>query len=306
MSTVEVMVTAQVQQSTIVALQRHFTVHHREHIQDPSVLHRVRAVVCEEGSRISRDWMALLPHLELICLTGPDAHGVDLAEAQRRQITVLPGPAVAVAERADFAVGVLLGLCRRWPDADRFVRDGDWVDGPFPLAHRFSGLRVGLVGLGATGLALIRRLAAFDVSGAYVAAERVADCPWPQAASLSALAQQVNVLVVLDEALAKQAGPLGGELLGHLQAPAYVVCLVRSSVLDEASVVDALKRKTLTGLALDDYPEAPRVPAAWRQAPNTWVTPSMAGVTLEAQADIAQAVIQGIRQHFGVQPGSPS
>ena len=80
MSTVEVMVTAQVQQSTIVALQRHFTVHHREHIQDPSVLHRVRAVVCEEGSRISRDWMALLPHLDLICLTGPDAHGVDLAE----------------------------------------------------------------------------------------------------------------------------------------------------------------------------------------------------------------------------------
>ena len=107
--------------------------------------------------------MALLPNLQLICLTGPQVQGVDLAETARRNITVIPGPDVQAPERADYVVATLLGLCRQWPEADRFVRNSDWVDGPYPPAHRFSGLRVGLVGFDSTAKALLPRLAAFGI-----------------------------------------------------------------------------------------------------------------------------------------------
>jgi len=301
MSTVEVMVTAQVPQSMIVALQRHFTVHHREHIQDPSVLHRVQVVVCAESSRISRDWMALLPQLRLICLTGSGTQGLDMQEVARRQIAVLPSPDVVSAERADFVMATLLGLCRQWPQADHFVREGDWVDGAFPAANRFSGMRVGLLGLGAAGLALIERLTAFGIRGACLVEGAASACVWPQVTDLPALlAQGVNALVILDEGLALRQGAIGMDALQSLLAPAYVVCLARSSVLDEAGVIAMLKSRKLEGLVLDDYPEAPRVPASWRQAPRTWVTPSIAAATVQAQADVCQSVIVNIAGHFGL------
>lgn len=299
MSVVEVMVTAQVPQTMIVALQRHFTVHHREHIQDPSVLHRVQAVVCAESSRVSRDWMALLPQLRLICLTGPGTQGVDMQEAQRRQIFVAPGPEVASVERADYVVAALLGLCRQWPLADRFVRDGDWVDGAFPAANRFSGMRVGLLGMGPTGHALVTRLRAFGIGGAFVAEAAEKPSVWPQVADLpELLAQGVNALVILDEALAKRQGPIGSDVLQALLTPGYVVCLAQSGVLDEVSVTAMLKSRKLEGLVLDDYPEAPRVPASWRQTPRTWVTPSISAATVQAQADVCQSVIANIAAHF--------
>lgn len=301
MSTVEVMVTAQVPQSMIAVLQRHFTVHHREHIRDGSVLHRVRAVIGAQGSRISRDWMALLPHLELICLTGPQTQGVDLAETARRNIAVVPGPDVQGPERADYVVATLLGLCRQWPDADRFVRNSDWVDGPFPPAHRFSGLRVGLVGFDGTAQALLPRLAAFGIRGACLVQSPNAECAWPQVHSLSALLDQsVHVLVILDEALASREGPIGVAQTSRLLTPSYVVCLARSSVLDDGTLPDALKTRRLQGLVIDDYPEAPRVPAVWRQTPRTWVTPAIASWTEEALNDISLALIRNIRQHFGL------
>lgn len=307
MSTVEVMVTAQVPQSMIAVLQTHFTVHHREHIRDGSVLHRVRAVVGAQGCRISRDWMALLPHLELICLTGPQTHGVDLAETARRRITVVPGPDVQAPERADYVIATLLGVCRQWPDADRFVRNSDWVDGPFPPAHRFSGLRVGLVGFDGTAKALLPRLAAFGIRGACLVPSPQPDCPWPQVHSLPELLDQsVHVLVILDETLASSQGPIGASHIARMPMPSYLVCLARSGVLDDSTLPEALKTRRLQGLVLDDYPEAPRVPAVWRQTPRTWVTPSIAAWTEEALSDISQALIRNIRQHFGLPAHTPA
>lgn len=305
MSTVEVMVTAQVPQSVIAVLQRHFTVHHREHIREASVLHRVRAVVGAQGVRISRDWLALLPQLELLCLTGPQTQGVDLAETERRRIAVVPGPDVQGPERADYVVATLLGLCRQWPEADRFVRNSDWVDGPFPPAHRFSGLRVGVVGFDGTAQALLPRLAAFGIGGACWVPSPQPGCPWPQVHSLSELLDQsVHALVVLDESLATAQGPIGAAHIARLLAPSYIVCLTHSGVLDDQTVPEALKTRRLQGLALDDYPEAPRVPAVWRQTPRTCVTPAIAAWTEEALADISQALVRNICRHFGLTPQS--
>jgi lactate dehydrogenase-like 2-hydroxyacid dehydrogenase len=117
------------------------------------------------------------------------------------------------------------------------------------------------------------------------------------------LDHKIQALVILDEALAQRGGPITAETLSRLYAPAHVVCLARSNVLDETSVPDALKGRKLGGLVLDDYPEAPRVPAIWRQAPHTWVTPAIAAVTEEALADMGRAVMGHIAQHFGLNIG---
>ncbi|MGG2362733.1 NAD(P)-dependent oxidoreductase, partial [Salmonella enterica] len=70
-------------------------------------------------------------------------------------------------EVADLALGLLLATLRRLPQADRFVRDGRWTAGAFPLSPSLRGRRVGIVGLGGIGKAIARRLRGFAVEIAY-------------------------------------------------------------------------------------------------------------------------------------------
>ena len=63
---------------------------------------------------------------------------------------------------ADLALGLLLATIRRVAQADRFVRKGRWPAGAFPLSPTLRGRRVGILGLGAIGKAVARRLDGFE------------------------------------------------------------------------------------------------------------------------------------------------
>ena len=68
---------------------------------------------------------------------------------------------------ADLAIAMMLNVRRRLPEADRFVRAGEWAHRNMKLARRTSGLRYGIVGLGRIGHAIADRLAGFGGTIAY-------------------------------------------------------------------------------------------------------------------------------------------
>ena len=73
-----------------------------------------------------------LPNLEIIANYAVGYDNIDIAEAARRGIMVTNTPGVLDAEVADFTIGLTLATIREIPQADRFVRDGDWLKGGYP------------------------------------------------------------------------------------------------------------------------------------------------------------------------------
>ena len=55
---------------------------------------------------------------------------------RKRGIVVTNTPGVLDDEVADLAVGLLLATLRKIPQADRYLRDGHWLEGNFPLVAR--------------------------------------------------------------------------------------------------------------------------------------------------------------------------
>ena len=139
MNPIEVMVTSNLPAAFTSGLQKHFTVHHREHIRDPAVLARVRAVVCAEHLHLGRELMGLLPHLQLICVLGDDASQVDAKEARLRGIVVLQTRDVHSQDMADYAMGLLIASVRHMSESEAILRRGDWVDGPIAATGRVHG-----------------------------------------------------------------------------------------------------------------------------------------------------------------------
>jgi lactate dehydrogenase-like 2-hydroxyacid dehydrogenase len=173
-----------------------YIVHDHTHIKDPGALSKVTAVVGTGAAKVDKRLLMMLPHVKLIAICGVGYDGVDVAEAIDRGITVTHTPGVFTDDVADLAMGLVLSIGRRIPQADKFVRNGDWVDDDFALMHKVSGARLGIVGMGRIGRAIAKRAAAFDMRIAYTSRFAKADLPYTFFKSLSDLAAQVEYLVV--------------------------------------------------------------------------------------------------------------
>ncbi len=303
MNPIEVMVTSNLPAAFTTGLQKHFTVHHREHIRDPAVLARVKALVCAEHLALGRELMGLLPHLKLICVLGDDASLVDAKEALQRGIVVLKTRDIHSQDMADFAMGLLINSVRHLSESERVLRNGDWVDGPIPATGRLHGRRMGLVGWGSVSRALAQRAQGFGMSVAYCDAEPSADSAAEHNATFYAhtleLAQQVDFLILTQHAALKACGAVDAAVLQALGPEGHLVNLLNGAdVLDEVALAAALQARQLGGAALDGFAEPPRVSPVLRQAKGAVLSPGMACNTQAAVQDACDQVLLQLQTFF--------
>src|SRR5262249_37517819 len=142
-----------------------FTVHRLGEAKDRDALlagiaPRARAIASSVTSEtIDRALMEKLPRLEIISTFGVGYDHIDIAWATEHGITVTNTPQVLTEEVADTALGLLLCTVREFPQAERFLRAGKWTERAYPLTKATLRDRtVGMVGMGAIGQAIARRL----------------------------------------------------------------------------------------------------------------------------------------------------
>jgi lactate dehydrogenase-like 2-hydroxyacid dehydrogenase len=108
--------------------------------------------------------MARFPKLEILSSFGVGYDRIDVKWAAAHGVVVTNTPNVLTEEVADTALALLLCTVREIPQAERFVRTGKWVQQGYPLSKATLRNRtVGIVGMGAIGQAIARRLHAFGV-----------------------------------------------------------------------------------------------------------------------------------------------
>lgn len=286
-----------------------YTVHDRLHETDPAAFERIapqiRAIAASGESRVSAELIARLPALELISVMGVGYDGVDVAAAKARGVTVTHTPNVLNDDVADLAIGLALCAARQLPQADRWVRSGDWAaKGPMPLARKLSGGRLGLVGMGRIGQAIATRAQAFGMAIAYTSRSAKA-VPYRYLPDAKALAAESDVLVVITPGGAATRKLIDADVLAALgkgRGEGILVNVARGSVVDEAALIDALERGVIAGAGLDVFENEPNVPERLRAIAQVVLAPhigSATGATRQAMADLAHGNLQA---HFAGQP----
>ena len=287
-----------------------FTVHDRLHDTDPTALAaaapRIRAIAASGESRVSAALIAQLPALEIISVMGVGYDGIDVAAAKARGVVVTHTPDVLNDDVADLAIGLMLSTARQLPAADRFVRAGQWPQGPMPLARKLSGARLGIVGMGRIGQAIAQRALAFNMTIAYTARSAKPALPWRYLPTPEALAAESDVLVVITPGGAGTRHLINAAVLAALGRSSshkgILVNVARGSVVDEDALIAALESGALGGAGLDVFADEPLVPERLRALPQVVLTPhigSATGQTRQAMADLAFA---NLRAKFTAQP----
>ena len=279
-----------------------FRFHDRLHETDPAafaqVASQIRAVAASGDSKVSAELMARLPALELISVMGVGYDGVDVAAARARGVMVTHTPNVLNDDVADLAIGLMLCAARQLPAADRYVRAGQWLNGPMPLARKMSGARLGLVGMGRIGQAIAHRALAFGMSIAYHTRSPKPGVPYAYQADLLSLARESDFLVLITPGGAGTRHLVNAAVLQALGPKGILVNVARGSVVDEAALIEALEGGVIGGAALDVFEDEPQVPERLKALPHVVLVPHIGSATGQTRQAMADLAFGNLREHF--------
>lgn len=263
----------------------------------------IRGVVTTGGRGITTAEMDALPGLGVIAVHGVGYDKVDVALAAERGIAVTNTPDVLTDDVADLAIALTLAAVRRVALYDRFVRDGRWpIEGSPPLTAKFTGKRVGMIGMGRIGKAIADRLVPFRVEIAYHSRHARPELSWRHEASAHALAEWCDVLIVAIPGGPETKNIVDAAMIDAIGPDGLFVNISRGSIVDEPALVAALVDGRLGGAALDVFVDEPNVPEALRRLDNVVLQPHRGSATVETRGAMTDLVLANLAAFYAGQP----
>ncbi len=256
----------------------------------------IGAIVCGATTEaISGSLMARFPKLEILSSFGVGYDRIDVKWAAAHGVVVTNTPNVLTEEVADTALGLLLCTVREFPQADRFVRAGKWVEQGYPLSKATLRNRtVGIVGMGAIGQAIARRLDAFGVPLVYHTRQPRRDLGYRHYPKLADMAHDVDILLVIVPGGAATQNMINAQVLDALGPDGILINVARGSVVDEPALIKALQEKRIMSAGLDVYAKEPEVPAELMAMENVVLFPHLGSASVFTREQMDQLVVDNI------------
>jgi len=187
---------------------------------------------------------------------------------------------------AEHVLGLALALFRKFPLAFRSQSGRRWAQDDTlqpPPPRTIKGSRVLVVGLGGIGAATAIRFAALGAD--VTAVRRRTGLPVPEGVStvvaddaLMTALPSADIVVLAAPHTRNTRSLIGPAQLDAMKADAILINVSRGTLVDERSLVSALRRGIIGGAGLDVFEHEPLAPDSelW-DLPNVIITPHVAG-----------------------------
>lgn len=204
----------------------------------------------------------------------------------RAQITVANGKGLHDAPTAELAVALLLAAVRRLHVFRDSQSASTWNKDAYQQALEgnslmtLEGARVLIVGMGAIGIEIARRLQPFGalVEGVAMSAGTRGGFTTHALSDLDALLPVFDAVILVLPNTPQTVGLLSKERLALMKNTAWIVNVGRGNAIDEQALCAALEAHSIGGAALDvtEREPLPSDSKLWH-APNCIITPHIAG-----------------------------
>ncbi|MEU1447013.1 NAD-dependent formate dehydrogenase [Streptomyces mirabilis] len=238
--------------------------------------------------------IAAAKNLKLAITAGIGSDHVDLDAAIAHGVTVAEVTYCNSISVAEHVVMMTLSLVRNYLPSHQVVLDGGWnIADCVARSYDLEGMHVGTVAAGRIGLAVLRRLAPFDVKLHYtdrhrLPAEVERELGLTFHATAVEMAPHCDVVTINAPLHPETEGLFGDELLATMKRGAYLINTARARIVDRDAVERALRGGQLAGYAGDVwYPQPAPADHPWRTMPHHGMTPHISGSSLSAQARYA-------------------
>jgi lactate dehydrogenase-like 2-hydroxyacid dehydrogenase len=238
--------------------------------------------------------MSRLPKLEIVASFGVGYEHIDAKWAGEHGIIVTNTPGVLDDEVADIAIALTIMAVRRLPQAERFLRAGEWPTSSFPLTASLNGRTMGILGLGRIGKAIARRAQSFGLEIVYHGRHAQPDVPHRFYPSLTEMAKACDILMVAAPGGPETRRLVGAEVLRALGPDGVIVNIARGTLVDEQALIEALRTGTILAAGLDVYENEPNVPAELIALDNAVLLPHVGSASVKTRRAMADCVVDNL------------
>jgi len=247
--------------------------------------------------------------LKVVGRHGVGTDNLDIPAATRHGILLLNTPGANAGSVAEYTVGALLYLFKRFAEADRMLRRGDFNQ-PGSLTGLLTklgfenrvveGRTIGLAGFGA----IARRVAKICIHGfdmkvlaydPYVSEEAMNALGVQKVASVKKMAPLVDALTIHVPKTPETVNLINSEIFSAMKPTAVLVNAARGGIVNEADLVEALKNRSIAAAATDVYDqEPPPMDHPLFALDNMLMTPHIGAASDGAMQNMASYVARGV------------
>ena len=258
---------------------------------------------------LTAERIARAPQLKLAVTAGIGSDHVDLDAAIDRGITVAEVTFCNSISVAEHVVMMILSQVRNYLPSYKWVIDGGWnIADCVQRSYDLEGMHVGTVAAGRIGLAVLRRLAPFDVHLHYFDKHRLspeveAELNLTYHPTVQDMVPHLDVVTINAPLHPETRGLFNDELIGTMKRGAYLINTARALICDRDAIDRALRSGQLAGYAGDVwYPQPAPADHPWRTMPHHGMTPHISGSSLSAQTRYAAGTREILECFFSGRP----
>ena len=222
-------------------------------------------------------------------------------------IEVTNASGVHVIPMSEHTLGMMIALARRFPDVLRYQQQSRWAQQEIwdaPLRPReLQGQVLLIIGFGSIGRELARRARPFGMRiwgvtrsgrGDAQLAERILP-----AAELAAALPQADFIVLAAPETPETLHMIGAKELARMKPTAFLINVARGSLVDEAALIETLRRREIAGAALDVAEEEPLPPESplWK-LDNVFITPHMSAASEHLWDRQTELLLENLERWF--------
>lgn len=229
---------------------------------------------------------------------------IDVATATEHGVLVTNTPGVLTDATADMAFALLLAQARRLPEGQKAILAAEWGEWKpwFLLGRDLTGKTLGIVGLGAIGMAVARRALGFGMRIVYNSRQRKPEAEaelgveWRELPALLAESDYVSLHMALND---ETRGMIGVAELAGMKQDAVLINTARGGVVDQAALVAALRDGTIGGAGLDVFETEPlAADDALMSFDNVVVAPHLGSATVETRTRMSDLAVDNLLAFF--------
>ena len=259
------------------------------------------AVLTLLTDKIDAEVMEAAPTVKIFANYTIGFDNFDVEEGKKRGVYMTNAPGGGADRVAEHAFALLLALSCRVVEGDKFMRSGKYVgwDPMLLPGIKIAGKTLGLIGAGRIGTEVARiaskgfgmRIAYHDIVRNQKIESLHNATYWPTMEDVLKQADVVSLHVPLTP---ETQHFMCAEHFKLMKPSAYLINTSRGPVIDEASLVAALRTGLIAGAGLDVYENEPAMAAGLADLPNVVLTPHIASASLDARDDMARISAQNI------------
>lgn len=266
-----------------------------------AALREVDGALVTLEDRVGAGQIAGATRLRAIANLGVGYNNLDIAALDAAGIIATNTPDVLTETTADLGFALLMAAARRLPEAERWLRDGQWRQWSFStlLGADIHGSTLGILGMGRIGQAIARRgHHGFGMKVLYHNRSRLpADTESGVGASyvdLDTLLAQSDHLVLVLPYSAQARHLIDAAALAKMKPTATLVNIARGGIVDELALADALANGRLAAAGLDVYEGEPVVRPELLALRNVVLTPHIGSASQATRRAMVQLCVDNL------------